>query len=260
MIWSGAIGPVRECHVWTNRPIWPQAIGRPPGSDPVPDYLDWDLWLGVAPWRPYVKAHPDTDRPEFSASYRGLCYLPKVWRGWWDFGCGALGDMGCHAMDPANWALKLCPPTSVETVMQEGLNEETGPTQSVLRYAFPARGDMPALSLYWYDGGARPAVPEGVPEDQVSGSNGCLFLGDDGQVLCGTYGDHPRLVPFELMEDYTPPTPYLPRIDLGDDRHSRDWLRACKGGPPACSNFAYAGPLSEIVLLGNVALRAGTAD
>jgi len=246
MIWSGAIGPVREAHIWTNRPSWPQGIKRPTITDPVPETLDWDLWLGPAPYRPYVKIHPDTGRE---------CYCPFVWRGWWDFGCGALGDMACHIMDPAFWALKLTSPTSVEAV-SEGGNDETAPLWSIIRYEFPQRGDMPPVTVIWYDGGKLPPRPEGIGPDVKlgEGDNGSLFIGDKGMATTGCYGDGSRLLPDSVMKDYKFPDPYIPRIPGGP---YRDWIQACKGGRPACSNFDYSGPLTEMVLLGNLAVRSG---
>lgn len=236
MVWSGAIGPVREAHAWTNRPVWPQGILRPRNEMAVPSELDWDLWLGPAPWRPYHDA-----------------YLPFKWRGWWEYGCGALGDMGCHILDPVNWALKLCPPTSVEAVMMNEVNTATGPASACVRYEFPAREDMPPLTLYWYEGGKRPPRPEGIPEGQKLGDddNGSLLIGDNGFITAGCYGDNARLLPDEKMKDYKMPPQILPRV--GD--HHANWIEACKGGEPACSNFSYAGPFTEIVLLGNLAMR-----
>ncbi|MFH1743552.1 MAG: Gfo/Idh/MocA family oxidoreductase [bacterium] len=244
MIWTGAIGNVREAHCWTDRPIWPQGIPGPLPSMPVPDTLDWDLWLGPAAERPYNKG-----------------YLPDNWRGWWDFGGGALGDMGCHNMDPANWALHLGAPSSVECVTQEGSNPQTYPTKSIIKYEFPERKwegkTFVPVTFYWYDGKLLPPSPKGLPESVKigEGSNGTLFIGDEGCLTCGVYGGDARLLPETRMKDYTMPDPFLERIPNED--HRDNWLRACKGGKPACSNFDYAGPLAEMVLLGNVALRIG---
>ena len=237
MIWSGAIGPVREVHIWTNRPVWPQNIDRPTETPSVPKTLDWDLWLGPAPYRPY---HP--------------AYLPFKWRGWWDFGCGALGDMGCHIMDPPFWALRLTRPTTVEPVEIVGGNDETGPTASIIRYEFPQRGDMCPVSAFWYDGDKKPPRPEGVPADEKigDGDNGSLFIGDKGIACAGEYGGNPRLLPASKMAEYEFPPETIPRVRVG---HHRDWVQACKGGRPACSNFDYAGPLTEMVSLGNLAIR-----
>lgn len=250
MIWSGVIGNVTECHIWTNRPSsWAQGLNRPPGKDPVPETLDWDAWLGPAPERPFVRTHPDTGNN---------CYLPGVWRGWWDFGCGALGDMGCHIMDAANMSLKLCAPTSVEVVKQDSKTDEQAPKSSVLCYKFPAREGMPPLTLFWYDGGNKPPRPAGIPEDEALGdknANGTIFIGDKGVMTSGEYSGRPRLLPAAKMKDYKKPDPTLPRIQ--GQNHAQDWIQACKGGKPACSNFDYAAPFTEIVLLGNLALRTG---
>jgi predicted dehydrogenase len=209
--------------------------------------LDWDLWLGPAPYRPY---HP--------------AYVPFKWRGWWDFGTGALGDMGIHNCSPIFWALKLGYPTSVEVVSQEGANEETGPTKSILRYEFPARGDMPPVTLTWSDGGNMPARPEELEEGRRLGDNdgGSLFVGDKGKILApGWCAASPRLIPEPKMKAYKLPPKTIPR-SIG---HHQEWLAACKGGKPAIllagkpaqANFDFAGLLTEVVLLGNIAIRTG---
>mgnify|MGYP003645858134 CR=1 FL=1 len=253
MIGSGVIGAVREVHVWTSRPDWPQGMTTPLPEEPVPPTLDWDLWLGNAPHRPYNQG-----------------YCPRRWRVWWDFGTGALGDMGCHLLDPVHWALKLGAPLSVEVVKREQCTEQSGPLYSTLKYEFPARGDLPPVTVYWYDGigkGNFVPRPEGLPEDTIIGDsndsdNGSLFVGDKGFITAGEYGGrNPRLVPDTLMEDYEYPEPTLQRIGWMDRAHWKkwhhwDWIRACKGGPEPGANFNYAGPLTETVLLGNVALRA----
>jgi predicted dehydrogenase len=233
-IWAGAIGPVREVHVWTDRPsrglfdvYWPQGVDRPKEEPPVPETLDWDLWLGPAPYRPY---HP--------------CYLPFAWRGWWDFGTGALGDIGCHSIDPVFRALKLGHPTSVEA-NSTLVNKETYPVASTVHYQFPARGDMPPVKLTWYDGGLRPPRPDELEEGQEFGEGGILFVGDKGKML-----KH-RLIPESRSKEYGKPPEVLPR----SPGHFEEWIEACKGSKPAGSNFDHAGLLAEVVLLGNVALR-----
>lgn len=240
MVWNGDIGQVREAHIWTNRPVWPQGIGRPTETVAVPDTMAWDLWLGPAPERPY---HPS--------------YAPFNWRGWLDFGCGVLGDMACHIADPANWALRLSEtgPLSVEAVKNEGMTSETYPNNSIIKYEFPKRGDMDPVTLYWYDGGNLPEVPEGIPAGTKlgDGDNGSILIGTKGIVTAGEYGGNPRLLPDELMNDYEPPPETIPRIS-GQSPH-KDWIRACKGGEPACSNFDYSVPFTEWVVMGNLALR-----
>jgi predicted dehydrogenase len=242
LVWDNAIGPVREAHVWTDRPsnglfneYWPQGVGRPKDTPAVPATLDWDLWLGPAPQRAY---HP--------------AYLPFVWRGWWDFGTGALGDIGCHALDPVFRALKLGHPISVEASSSR-VNEETYPLASMVTYQFPARGEMPPLKLVWYDGGLRPPRPAELEEDREMGSNGHLFIGDKGKIL--TLRTNERrgysLIPESRAKEYGDPPKKLER-SIG---HYKEWIEACKGGKAGGSNFGWAGPLTEVVLLGNVALR-----
>jgi predicted dehydrogenase len=245
-IWDGAIGPVREVHCWTNRPVWPQGIGRPKDMPPVPETLDWDLWLGPAPFRPYNPA-----------------YLPFNWRAWLDFGTGALGDMACHIMDPSFWALKLGYPTSVEAshsydvreMWKRVENKETYPRASVVRYKFPARRDMPPVKLTWYDGGLLPPRPEELEPGRKLPESGTIFVGDKGKLMCETYGGSPRLIPEAKMRAYKRPPKTIERIIDGVDGHEQDWVRACKGGKPACSNFDYSGPLTETVVMGNLAMH-----
>ena len=234
-VWDGALGPVREVHVWTDRPLrglhdvyWPQGVDRPKETPPVPETLDWDLWLGPAPERPY---HP--------------CYVPFNWRGWWDFGTGALGDIGCHSIDPAFRALKLGHPTSVEAACTL-VNKETYPVASTVHYQFPARGDMPPVKLTWYDGGLRPPRPDEMDDNEQFGTGGILFVGDKGKML-----GH-RLIPESRGREYRKPPQMIPR----SPGHFVEWIEACKGGKPAGSDFArHAGLLAQVVLLGNVALR-----
>jgi predicted dehydrogenase len=231
-IWDGAIGAVREVNAWTNRPIWPQGIDRPTDTPEVPSTLDWDLWLGPAPNRPY---HP--------------AYLPFAWRGWWDFGCGALGDMACHLLDPVFSALKLGYPDSVEACATK-VNKETFPLASIVRYEFPARGDMPPVKLNWYDGGMKPPRPAELEPGLRMTS--VTFIGDKGALMCGEYGDSPRLIPESKRKEYKRPPKTLPRVK---GSHEQNWIDACKGGEPACSNFDYSGPFTESVVMGNLAMR-----
>ena len=240
MIWAGEIGAVKEVHAWTDRPIWPQGIDRPLPEEKAPDTMSWDLWIGSAPSRPYNSK-----------------YAPFNWRGWYDFGCGALGDMACHILDSVNWALMLDAPLSVECIQIEGRNDQTFPTKSVVRFDFGARGNMPPVSVYWYEGGLKPKVPEGLPADvklgdEKDGSNGSLFIGEKGFITTGTYSDGTRLVPDGRMQDYVFPAKLLTR----SPGHYQDWIRACKGGEPACSNFDYSGPFTEWVALGVIAQRS----
>jgi len=238
-VWAGAIGPVREVHYWTNRPIWPQGINRPSDRPPVPPTLDWDVWLGPAPDRPY---HP--------------AYLPFRWRGWWDFGCGALGDIGCHAMDAAFWALKLAHPTSVEA-QTSPVNDETAPSWSIVTYQFPARGELPPVKVIWHDGGKRPPRPKDLePDRDIPGDiGGQLLFGDAGTIMADVYCGSPRIIPEAKMREFLPKRP--PKTLPRSPGHMREWIEACKGGPAPGANFDFAGPLTEMVLLGNLAVRTG---
>ena len=241
-IWSGAIGDVHTVHAYdetTNLPAM-RGDGYPPEEpEDIPDHLDWDLWLGPAPHRPYHST-----------------YAPGNWRGWWEFGNGAVGDMGVHLLNPANWALQLGHPESVEPIRQVGLTEEGAPESSVVRYDFPARGNMGPVTVYWYDGDEKPEAPEGVPQSEIDGERrSSLYIGTEG-ILMG-YDRDPRrtmLYPDELREDHdAQPPEMLPR----SPGHFEEFIQACKGGPKPMSNFDYAAPYTQWVLLGNVALRAG---
>jgi len=241
-IQDGAIGEVHTVYAWTNRPVWPQGIGRPSDTPPVPPELAWDLWLGPAPKRPYNPA-----------------YLPFTWRGWMDFGTGALGDMGCHIIDHAYYALGLTAPTAVEAYgsarvvknWQVVENNETYPDASIVRYEFGARGDQPAVTLTWFDGGLKPPTPAGLEKGRTMPDGGVIFVGEKGAMMEG------RLIPEQRMRQYHRPAKTIPRVKNGSAGHEQNWIEACKGGPAACSNFSYAGPLTEAVLLGNVSLRLG---
>ena len=242
MIWSGVIGEVKEAHVWTDRPIWPQGIPEPLPAEDVPEHLDWELWVGPAPMRPYNKE-----------------YVPFKWRGWWDFGCGAIGDMACHNMNGAFMSLKLyeAPSFTVEVVQQDGMNAQTAPNNAIIKYSFPARAGMGPVDMYWYDGKLLPARPEGVPEDEKigDGDNGSIFIGSEGLLTTGTHAEGSRLMPAARMADYAKPEPTLPRIPKGDPY--RNWIDACKNGAKAASDFSLAGPLTEIANFGNIALHTG---
>jgi predicted dehydrogenase len=227
-------------------------MDRPVGQDTVSANLDWDLWIGPAPMRPFKGSWPEEERPEFKRKGRAV-YHPFSWRGWWDFGCGALGDMGCHVLDGPNWALKLGAPTSVEIVESSPLFKESAPAWAILRYEFPKRGSMPPLSLTWYDGDKKPQRPAEMTKDLPE--SGSLFVGSKGKIVADTYGMNLSLLPESKMKDYVKPPATIPRIP-GNNPYF-DWVRACKGGPAACSNFDVAGPFTEMVLLGNLTLRVG---
>jgi len=235
-IWSGAIGKVREVYAWSDTGYWTTYRSRPKDTPPVPPEMrSWDLWIGPAPYRPY---HP--------------AYHPYNWRGWWDFGTGAIGDMGCHNMDPAFWALKLGHPTWLEASSTR-VNKETVCEGNIVRYHFPARGDMPPVTLTWYNGGLRPPRPPELEPHRKLPDNGIIFVGDKGTILQDGWSRNPRLIPEEKMRSFKQPPRTLPR----SRGHQRDWVDACKGGRPASSNFEVAGPMTEVVLLGNVAIRTG---
>ena len=303
MIWGGEIGNVSEVHAWTDRPMWPQGLTEIPAPDQTPETLDWDLWLGSAEPRPYTsggKGYP---------TQYGSFYQPFNWRGFYDFGCGALGDMACHILGAPNMALSLGAPSSVECIKKEGVSDFMFPKKSTIRFDFPARGSMPAVKLFWYDGLKETPKIDGVPEGELLGDlpgrpfvrppqaaggqraaggpppgmmrppnpgyvgrifnyeefsklkgegdlrvpspDGSLFVGDKGMLTTGTYGEQTRLVPMEKMKDYRFPQQLLTR----SPGHYRDWIRACKGGDAACSNFNVAAPFVEWMVLGVIALR-----
>jgi predicted dehydrogenase len=261
---AGAIGDVREIHVWTNRPLgfWPQGVPRPEalkeggntlkwngdgvaareanafaGSYPIPDTLSWDLFLGVGP---RVEYHP--------------IYHPFNWRGWVDWGVGAIGDMGAHLIDHSMWALDLGFPTSVETVSTP-FNGASYPLATQTFYEFPARGKMPAVRMIWYDGGLLPPKPEELGNEELNKGGGVLLIGSKGKLMHDTYGLKPRLLPKTLHDSYGKPPEKLPRI-AGED-HEMNWVDAAKGKAEASCPFEYAARLTEVMLLGVVALRAG---
>ena len=242
-IWDGAIGKVTEVDAWCSLSYYPfghewwssKWSRRPKETPPVPATLDWDLWLGPAPERPY---HP--------------AYHPGVWRCWWDFGCGMMGDRGAHTLDPVFWALKLGHPTSVEATSLD-LNPDTHPVASIVTYQFPARGDLPPVKLTWYDG-LRPPRPAELEDGRQMGNveGGSLFKGSEGKLVAGVYGEDPRLIPESRMKAYKTPEKTIPRVE---GSHEQDWIRACKSGGRAGADFEYSGLLTEVCLLGNVARR-----
>jgi predicted dehydrogenase len=252
---ADVVGPIREVHAWSDRPIWPQGIGRPAEAQNPPKHIDWDLWIGPMPVRPY---HEGT-------------YHPFNWRGWWDFGTGALGDMACHVVDTAFWALDLRHPTVIRA-KSEGSNPETGPKWSVITYEFPARGSLPPVTFTWYDGGKLPPatfvetyklttlkqVRDGEKRKTIRepgyASNGSLLVGQKGMIaLDDAYGARYKLYPEKDFQGFKPPPKSMPR----STGHMNDWIEAIKMGRQACSHFEYATALTGMVLLGNLALRAG---
>jgi predicted dehydrogenase len=237
---AGVLGDVTEVHSWTDRPIWPQGVSAPDHSKMVPVVpatLDWDLWLGVAAQRDYDPA-----------------YLPFTWRGYWDFGTGALGDMGCHILDGAFYALDLRAPSHVEAVSARQ-TEISPPKASMVTYTYPARGKLVPLKLTWYDGGLQPLLPPEWEPGKVLPQNGTLIVGSKATVYADTYYDSVQIIPDSKMLAMTPSLPgkSIPRVGM---THFMEWVRACKGGVPAGSNFDYASGLAEVALLSNLAIRA----
>jgi predicted dehydrogenase len=246
---AGTLGDVTELHVWTDRPAgwWPQGIARPKETPPVPKELDWDVWLGPAPERPYNPA-----------------YVPFKWRGFWDFGTGAIGDMGIHNLDTAFWGLQLGAPTSVaikdcSPALTDPTMKETAPLWSILDLHFPARGSQPPVKMTWYDGGKLPPRELFQGEKLISKDGGSLVIGTQGTLFTRTWHggeteeDMFVLLPRKQFAEFTPPAPTLPR----PRSHHHEWVDACLGHGQALSNFGYAAVLTESLLLGNVALRVG---
>ncbi|HTU88560.1 MAG TPA: Gfo/Idh/MocA family oxidoreductase [Gemmataceae bacterium] len=244
---SGAIGPITEAHVWTDRPIWPQApkLTKRPDPKPVPRHVHWDLWLGPAPERPY-----------------GDGYHPFSWRGFWDFGTGALGDMACHTANMAFRALKLGSPLSISAENGE-INPETYPGWATITFQFPARGDMPPVKFVWYEGhrnGQKNLPPADLLHGEKPPGSGSLLVGSKGVYYSpNDYGERALLLPKKNFEGYKKPQPILPRNGHGDRGMKEEWARAIMENKPeiAYSNFDFAGLLTETILLGNVAMRAG---
>jgi predicted dehydrogenase len=244
-IQAGVIGEVREVHVWSDRAgrLWKQGIPRPTDTPPVPSTLDWKLWLGPVRERPY---HP--------------AYVPVKWRGWWDFGTGALGDMGCHIIDHPVWALTLGAPTTIEarttldgTVLDDNrLNFETYPVAALITYEFPKRGGLPPVRMTWYEGGLMPPAPAEMPSGQRLPENGVLYIGSQGKMYHSSHGGMPQLLPATLHEAAKAVAKTMKR----SPGHYEEWVQACKGGPRPAASFDYSGPMTETVLLGVLAMRS----
>ena len=234
---GGVVGDVKEVHVWTDRPVWPTGIDRPKEELEAPAHLHWNEFIGPAKFRPYHEA-----------------YHPFKWRGWWDFGTGALGDMGCHNQDLAYWALDLRDPVSLES-KHSGVNDETAPKWSIVTYQFPKTKTRGPVKLTWYDGGKKPA-PVLVKEKQLP-RNGSIIIGTKDTLYVPMYWGGGKFLSGAKMSDFDKIDEFLPKPKDFGRHHYQEWIDACKGGKPAHSNFDYAGPMTESVLLANVALRAG---
>lgn len=234
---DGAIGTVREAHAWVPAGRWnPGLKGLPEGQPSVPAGLNWDLWLGPRKPRPY---HP--------------AYVPVSWRDFWAFGCGAMGDFGCHDLDSIVWAYDLQAPDTIEALPAGLMTDEIAPYGEICYFSFPGREGRPPIKVTWYSGGLRPPRPELLPEGKQPPRRGVLFVGEKGIILTTGGRGAPELYPESLRQSYQPPAETLPR----SNGHHRDWLDAIKGGSPASSSFDYAARLTEITLLGILALRVG---
>jgi len=248
-IQAGVIGAVHTVHVWTNRPVWPQGIPTPAGKFDIPKELDWNLWLGTAPSR------------DFNPTY-----LPATWRGWVDFGTGSLGDMGCHFIDVPYRALKLGYPVSVECSVtgswtgffEEVFYTDSYPSSSKIHLQFPARGVMPPVEMIWYDGGIKPKRPAELLPDEEMGEwdGGVIFEGSKGKLMAGLFGRNPTLLPTKKMKEVKLPAPKQALVKDGEEGHQTQWVNACKKGYGSytSSPFTIAGPLTETVLMGNLAV------
>jgi hypothetical protein len=256
VIRSGVLGKPLELHVWTNRPVWPQGLERPEGSDPVPEHLDWDLWLGPAAERPYKKG----------------VYHPFKWRGWSDFGTGALGDMACHTVNMPFRALNLGYPDRIECEMASKLFAETYPLTSRVRFDFPERGDLPPMKFWWYDGNPAndfdPVTPypdllkEVIALRGKTPPSGCLIIFEKGKVYSeDDYGRAFYVMANDEKEyargEVHPLTKDVPRVIPRSPGHEQEWVDMIKGGAPAYSNFEIAAYLNEVILLGCIAQQIG---
>jgi len=234
---DGAIGDVHEVHTWTNRPIWPQGnLERPEAIPSVPNYLNWNQWIGPAPYRPY---HP--------------AYHPFKWRGWWDFGTGALGDMGAHILDQPFWALDLDFPDTV-VATSTPYSDETYPQASIVTWTFPEKDGRDPVKIVWYDGGLLPPRPVELEPGRKMGS--CIYYGSDGMLMHNTYGDSPRLIPETAMKEYDLPEKTIPR----SPGIYKEWIDAIKNGGKSTTDFEYSAKLTEMMLLGNIAIKMKDKD
>jgi len=246
---AGLIGDIVEVHAWTNRPVWPHGLPKPTGDHPIPAELDWDLWLGPTKYEPYNPV-----------------YVPFNWRGWWSFGTGALGDMACHIMDPIYRILPIKYPDSAECsianqwldMWKEANYIDSCPMASIIHLNYPRTDKKGSIKVSWYDGGLLPQRPDELLPEEPFGNwdGGCLFIGTKGKLLMDCYGANPRLLPTRLMKEVNLPKPTLKRVPEG---HYLQWVNACIAGygkGETSSPFEYAGPFTESVLMGNLAIRS----
>jgi predicted dehydrogenase len=250
-IQDGVIGDVHTVHVWTNRPVWPQGIPTPGGKFDIPAEVSWDLWLGTAPTRDF-----------------NPIYIPANWRGWVDFGTGSLGDMGCHFIDVPYRALRLGYPISVETSVgsvytgffKEAVYTDSYPPSAKTHIQFPARGNMPPVEMIWYDGGIKPRRPDELLPDEAMAEidGGIIFEGTKGKLMAGLFGRNPTLLPTKMMKEVTLPASKYPFVEGGSEGHQQQWVKACKKGygTYTSSSFDVSGPLTETVIMGNLAVRS----
>ncbi len=247
---AGLIGDVHTVYVWTNRPVWPQGIQWPTQPTPVPKELDWDLWLGTAPYKEYVDK-----------------IVPFNWRGWWDYGTGALGDMACHLVEPPFRVLNLNYPLDVTASVgsvyvdefQRGYFPESCPPSSYVIFTFPGKGKQ-NLKLHWMDGGIQPPRPDELGPNEImgDGGNGVIFVGSKGKMMCSTYGANPQLLPTSKTAEVKVKQS-IPRVPDGANGHYAQWVEACLAGygkMEVSSPFEIAGPLTETILMGNLAIRS----
>ena len=248
---AGLIGDIVEAQAWTNRPIWPQGIAKPTGNFPIPSELDWNLWLGTAPQENYNPA-----------------YLPFNWRGWWNYGTGALGDMACHIMDPIYRILPIDYPSSAECSIANqyaaGMNQpanyiDSCPVSSIIHLEYPRKDKKGTLNVSWYDGGLLPKRPDELAPEEEFGNwdGGVLFIGTKGKLLADCYGANPRLLPLSKNESAKAVKETIKRVP--DENHYLQWVNACMAGygkGETSSNFEYAGPFTESILMGNLAIRS----
>jgi len=246
---AGLIGDATAIHVWTNRPVWPQGLAKPTGSEEIPKELNWDLWQGPAQADEYHKI-----------------FLPFNWRGWWAYGTGALGDMGCHLIDPPFKTVGLGYPDSVEcsisstyeVMWNPAYHPESCPTSSYVKMNFPGKAGKPDVALHWMDGGIRPVRPDELGPDEPMGNDdgGAIITGTKGKIMCNCYGAKPTLLPTSRMSEVASVPQTIARVPEG---HYHQWVNACIAGygrNQLSSPFEYAGPLTETILMGNLALRS----